>query len=263
MTDGPDFRNGFARPDRSVESLASQALDLLAKRRIVKSVSMSEAHVSALSDSVLSRSGEMRSQVVSEMRAAGVTLEDIVDHYIPEVARRLGSLWCSDALGFADVTIGSARLQGLLRDLSVQLVYPQNRKNEAGVAVVVLADEYHTLGAMVMTSQLRRLGISVRLMLGVSEQLALLELRQDRYDAVFISASHTESLEKLSKFVDKIRRQTKRNTPIALGGPIMAQPKDVKAATGADVATSDVYEAVRSCRLKTFHGSSSVTAKLA
>ena len=178
MTDGPYPRSGFARSDSSVESLASQALDLLAKRRLVKSVSMSELQVKALSDSVLRQSSEERSQVVSEMRAAGISLEDIVDHYVPEVARRLGRLWCEDGLGFADVTIGSARLQGLLRDLSVQLHYPQDRRNESGVAVVVLAEEYHTLGAMVMTTQLRRLGISVRLMLGVSQQLALCELVQ-------------------------------------------------------------------------------------
>lgn len=257
MTDGPDSRNVSARSDRSVENLASQALDLLAKRRFVRPVSVCEARVLALSESVLGRSGEFRSQVVSEMRAAGIPVEEVVDHYIPEVARRLGRLWCEDGLGFADVTIGTARLQGLLRDLSLQLDYPTDRKNESGVAVVVLADEYHTLGAMVLTTQLRRLGISVRLMLGVSNQLALMELRQDRYDAVFISASHTESLDNLSKFVDKIRKQTKRNTPIVVGGPVIGQSADVKAATGADVATSDVFEAVRSCRLKTFHGGGS------
>lgn len=261
MTDGSDSRNGVARSDRSVESLASQALDFLAKRRFVKSVPMSEEHVISLSEGVLRRSGEIRSQAVSEMRAAGVTLEDIVDHYIPEVARRLGRLWCEDQLGFADVTIGSARLQGLVRDVSVQLEYPQDRKHESGVAVVVLTDEFHTLGAMVMTTQLRRMGISVRLMLGVSEALALGELRQDRYDAVFISASHTGSLENLSKFVDKIRKQTKRNTPIVVGGPIIGQSSDVKAATGADVATSDVYDAVRACRLKTFHANASAKLK--
>lgn len=257
MTDGPDSRTDAARSDRSVESLASQALDFLVKRRTIKTVALSETHLGSLSESVLGRASEVRSHVVAEMRAAGIPLEDIVDLYIPEVARRLGRRWCEDNLGFADVTIGTARLQGLLRELAAQLSYPQDRKNEAGVAVVVLADEYHTLGAMVMMTQLRRLGISVRLMLGVSENLVLGELRQDRYDAVFISASHTESLEKLSKFVDKIRKQTKRNTPIVIGGPVIGQSVDVKAATGADAATSDVYEAVRTCRLRTFHGNGS------
>lgn len=263
MTDGPDSRNGYARSDRSVESLASQALDFLAKRRSVKSFSICEDRILALSDSVLGTSGEFRLQVVSEMRAAGITLEDVVDHYIPEVARRLGRLWCEDGLGFADVTIGAARLQGLLRELSVQLDYPTDRKHEKGVAVIVFADEYHTLGAMVLTTQLRRLGISVRLMLGASYQWVSTELFQDQYDAVFISASHIESLDNLSKFVDKVRKQTKRNTPIVVGGPVIGQSRDVKAASGADVATSDVFEAVRSCRLKTFNGGASakLTAK--
>lgn len=261
MTDGPDFQRDATRPDRSVESLASQALDFLVKKRSTKTLLVSEKHVETLRKSVLERNSDIRGRAVSELRAAGITLEEIVDCYIPEVARRLGTLWCEDGLGFADVTIGSARLQGLLRDLSAQLVYQTDKKNDSGVAVVVLADEYHTLGAMVLTTQLRRLGISVRLMLGMSGHDALRELGHDRYDAVFVSASHIESLENLGKFVEKIRKQTKRNMPIVVGGPVIGQTVDVKAATGADVATSDVYEAVRACRLKTFHAGSSATPK--
>lgn len=255
MTDGPESWRSGSRPtsDSSVEGLTSQALNLLAKRRVAGSKVLSESLLETLQGSVLGPNHEMRHKAVSEIRAAGIVAEDIFDHYIPEVARRLGREWCEDRLGFAEVTIGAARLQVLLRDLSGELTFPINVRNESGVAVVVLKDEYHTLGAMVLTSQLRRLGISVRLLLGIAREEALLELGPHRYDAIMISASHGETLANLAQFIEKVRKQTKRNTPIVLGGPVLEQAIDVKAVTGVDVSTSDVYEAIRECRLKTFH----------
>jgi methanogenic corrinoid protein MtbC1 len=263
MTDGPESLRNVSRlaSDQSVESLASQALNLLARRRFAKPRSLSVEYLNRLKASVVDRDARKRFHVVAEMRASGIVLEDIADHYIPEVARQLGELWCEDGLGFADVTIGTARLQSLLRDISAEFNYPTDTKNESGIAVVVLSDEYHTLGAMILTSQLRRLGVSVRLLLGVSEADALRELQQDRYDAVMISASHIEGLDKLAKFVEKIRKQTRRNTPIVVGGPILGHSSDVKALTGADVATSDVHEAIRVCRLKTFHAGVPASSK--
>ncbi|MEQ9054585.1 MAG: cobalamin B12-binding domain-containing protein [Roseovarius confluentis] len=255
MTDGPEPQRSVSRlaSDQSVESLANQALNLLAKKRFAKPRVLSKDFLNRLRFAAVDRDSDLRFQVVSEMRAGGIPPEDIADLYIPEIARQLGAQWCEDGLGFADVTIGTARLQSLLREISTRFHYPTDKRNESGIAVVVLADEYHTLGAMVLTSQLRRLGISVRLLLGVSQSDALRELQQDRYDAVMISASHIEGLDKLAKFVEKIRKQTRRNTPIVIGGPILGSSADVKAITGADVATADVYEAIRECRLRTFH----------
>lgn len=255
MTDGPEAQRYRAKPlpDQSVESLANRALDELARRRVTAPKVLKQKYVDALRDAVLDRGPDARARTVARLLSDGVSAESLLDHYIPEVARDLGERWARDTLGFADVTIGTARLQGLVRELlrDISLPAPKGRAND--VAVIVLADEYHTLGALVLTSQLRRLGISVRLLMGVREDEMLREVTADRYDAVLISASHSESLEKLSRFVEKIRKQTERNTPIAIGGPLLDVTMNVKAATGADVATSDVMEAVRQCRLKISH----------
>jgi methanogenic corrinoid protein MtbC1 len=254
MEDGPNSFRLVPVPssDRSVESLASQALNLLAKRRSSGSKVLSEQHLGVLRDAVLHSDPLARHTAVSEMRSAGISPEDLFDHYIPEIARRLGQEWLEDSLGFADVTIGCSRLQSLLRDLSHEADEAWQAKRTSGVVLIVFGDNYHTLGAMVFAAQLRRLGVSTRVLMGVTEDTALAELEQDRYDAVLISASEGESLVKLGKFVEKVRKQTKRNTPIVIGGPVMGMSVDVKALTGADVATSDIIEAIRECRLKTF-----------
>lgn len=250
MTDGPDRTrvSGRSQQDRPVEALANKALSILARHRLAGPSELSGHYVELLRLAVLEADVYRRDAAISDMRSGGIALEDIIDHYIPAVARRLGEQWCEDGLGFADVTIGSARLQGLVRDLTQEL--PSAVPRKSGVAVVVLAEDFHTLGAMVLTSQLRRLGVSVRLLVGATPDLVLEELRIGRYDAVLISASHSESLVKLSRFVKNLRQQTDRNMPIVIGGPIVERSTDVAAATGADAATSNLEEALRACRLK-------------
>jgi methanogenic corrinoid protein MtbC1 len=252
MTDGPDFMRKGQRtaPEGPVESLASEALKALARQRGSGTKSISIRYVELLQSAVLRESDDARGRLIDRMIADGTTVEDIIDRYIPEVARRLGEAWCSDMVSFADVTIGSARLQGMLRDLTRRTMLRPQGKSAAGVAVVVLADEYHTLGAMVLTSQLRRLGISVRLLLGATEEDAIRNVRADKFDAVLISASHSHSLSELAKFIKNLKREAGGNTPIVLGGPILCVKEDVKSVTGADHTTSDVVEALRLCRLK-------------
>lgn len=263
MTDGPELLRPACRraSEQSVEGLANRALNVLARRRTVGGMILSERHVLSLEKVVLIGDEEDRLGFITSLQAAGTSLDDILDYYVPAVARRLGVRWCQDSLGFADVTIGSARLQSMVRDLAVKLKMPAEIRGGSGVAVIVLADEYHTLGALILTSQLRRLGISVRLLLGFSDQDALREMGRDRYDAIMVSVSSVEALDNVRNFVEKIHRQTRRNTPVVIGGPALDNSTDVKAITGADVATCDVYEAVRACRLKTSHADAKAFSK--
>ncbi len=253
MTDGPEiWREGQrTEADGPVRSLANEALRVLAFQKGAGPARMSERLLVRLRDAVLSSDFDARSHAIRDLRSNGVSVEDLIDLYVPEIARRLGAEWCADQTSFADVTIGAARLQGLLRDLLNESAPVRAPRNAAGVAVVVIADEYHTLGALVLTAQLRRLGVSVRLLLGSSTQSVLdLMAGEAQFDAILISASHAETLVQLGHFVEKLRKQTNRSVPIVVGGPVMETGTDVKAATGADFATSDVVEALRLCQLK-------------
>jgi len=252
MTDGPETMRQGQRSETglSVESLASEALKSLAVSRGGRARNVSERHVQALRRAVLDVDFDARRTVVETLRKENVSSEEIIDTYIPEVARLLGDEWCRDQTSFADVTIGSARLQGLLREI-LEDESPVHPLDAAGVAVVVVSDEYHTLGALVLTAQLRRLGVSVRVLLDTDPDDVLRMIgRDDRYDAVMISASHVENLGQLAQFVERLRSKNTRNIPIVIGGPVLGTGRDVKAATGADFATSDVVEALRLCQLR-------------
>lgn len=197
---------------------------------------------------------EAVSSVAADMIRAGIAAEVIAEVYIPEVARQLGEMWCDDSIGFAGVTVGVARLQGLLRELG-----PEWRADTSGTAkgptmlVVVGADVSHTLGATVLTGQLRRRGISVRLMVGArAEDIGPL-LRQLHFDAVMISAAQGESVEALRKLVAAVKQTATRPTPVIVGGTISGegprQASDLAALVGADYVTNDPDEALAHCRL--------------
>ena len=263
MTDGPERtrRSQRSEPGQPVENLASEALRVLARKRGAGPAAVVEKHVSDLRDAVLEADPAERERAVAMIQKRGVSNDELIDLYIPEVARRMGEEWVCDDSTFADVTIAVARLQGLLRKLSHDT--PSHRAfGDDGVAVAVIADDFHTLGAMILTAQLRRLGVSVRLMLDVSaDDVPDLSDDEDRYDAIMISASHVETLDKIRKFVEKIRRsRAGRSVPIVVGGPILAARADVRSATGADFATSDVVEALRLCQLRVSQDAQVATA---
>lgn len=251
MNDGPDPARSERQRDRGrpVETLASQALTRLASIRAGTRGALSSELAQRLRAAVLSPDPADRDAVLTEMRDRDIPDNDIVDVYVPHVARLLGDDWCSDTIGFAETSIGSSRLQSLLRDLTPGHPSEVGGYGDIGVAVVVASDDDHTLGAMVLTHQLRRLGVSVRVMIGAPDDEVLDAVAGDRYDAVMLSSSRSGDLGNLRKFVENIKRQTKQSIPVVIGGRAVDYIKDVSAETGADFATSDPQEALRLCGL--------------
>ena len=185
---------------------------------------------------------------------AGISREDLADYYIPSLSRFMGDQWCEDELGFAGVTIGVSRLQSMLRDLGPDWSGDKAADPAASaIMLIVPTDAFHTLGAMVLAGQLRRKGLSARLMLGAQPDEIRERLQKSCFDAVFISASRGEALETLRRIVDVVRASTDKPPPVVIGGSLLEveTKEDVTALTGADHATPLPDEAIELCDLKT------------
>lgn len=227
----------------SVESLAGAALRTLASRR-QGTRGLSEQHLRALQAAVVGTDPAARNRVVEMMRDDDIPLLDICDLYIPAVARRLGEMWCEDEMSFATVTIGTARLQSMLRELGETVDPPADAGGS--LVVMVLAEEFHTLGAMVLTGQLRRLGATVQLVLGRPAEEVERIVRDGDFDAVLISISNRDEFEDTARIVRTLRRTTGGGVPLIVGGSAVESGTEVvKEATGADHVTSDLHEALR------------------
>ena len=191
-------------------------------------------------------------EVTRALMARGVTAARICDLHIPVVARRLGREWETDDLSFSAVTIGSARLQMLLREIGAG-AEDEHRWNAAGdaraVLLLVAPEADHTLGAMVLASQLRRRGFSVRLSLGEPGEAILEAMTATRFDAVFLSASIRESLGFLEDALAAIRAAFTSPPPVVLGGALIECEGSTAPIAGVDLVTSDLEEAIGFCGL--------------
>jgi methanogenic corrinoid protein MtbC1 len=236
--------------DAPVDALATHVLSMIAKKNAESAAQLDLDIAERLRDVAAEPTVNTVPELISKMLKAGISPDTIATVYIPHAARQMGEDWCNDNLSFARVTIGTARLQSSLRALGTDWTsqgYPDERHADGGAIVIIAKDPYHTLGAMVLCGQLRRMGLSVRLAMGVSTQ----ELRKlffdTSFDAALISASASESLESLREYVDVIRQSSAVCPPIIVGGNVLDQDEDVKAATGADLTTRDPVEALEHC----------------
>lgn len=229
--------------------LSAVAAGEMADTTILRQDFLTDLHAAAVSTASIPLA-----PLIKRMTVAGITAADIADRYIPAIARTLGDLWCDDSIGFAVVTIGVARLQGLLREIGPEWQADRHADGDApGLLVVVGPDVFHTLGAMVLTGQLRRRGLSVRLLFDATPETLGPILRQARFDAVLISASDGETLESLRRLVATVKSATFVAPPVVIGGTILDQAADglvdIAALTGADFVTRDLDEALSLCGL--------------
>jgi methylmalonyl-CoA mutase cobalamin-binding subunit len=243
-----------------VDALASAALSALVERRAHGPTVNRSAHLRDLFDASIEPSGSRLPVVAHQMLQTGVLTETVIDVYVPEVARRLGAAWVADRVSFVEVTIGAARLQALAREL---LDEPQSQLRRRGrVAVIVPRGEDHTLGAVVLGGQLRRLGYAVMLHLGDELDQVVESLRADRPGTVMISASHRGTLPAIAGLVAAARPLIGAGATVAVGGPILGiEDVDVLHSTGADQVACDPVEALGVARSCPGSGASAVRAE--
>ena len=180
--------------------------------------------------------------------AEGMPPTAMRDVIIPAAARSLGDMWRSDALAFADVTIATARLQGLIRTIATQTPPVTTPHERQAICVVVPAGTHHTLGASILVQQLRQRDLSVRFMLDATPADMRSVLRNGRPDAVFVSSIAKEKLDLVAPIIEEVRKQP-AGIPVVVGGPDTISQADIRALTGADHATRDIETALELCGL--------------
>lgn len=231
-----------------LDSLAGQALAQVAARVRAGRADPDGSAVERLYAAAIGADLRACAKVAGALIADGLPAERICDVHIPATARRMGEDWVNDELPFSTVTIGTARLQGLLRELDLDLERGAGHAAGGGIGTVLLvvapgAD--HTLGALVLASQLRRRGLSVRLSLGEAPEAMVGAMAGAHFDGVFLSATLAACLPPLAQAVAAIRAAMPVPPPLILGGALVAAGGG-EAAWDAATATDDMTDSVAS-----------------
>jgi len=251
MSSGPKNRKHLPLQDAPlrVSGLAIKVVAKMVAGTAPNERRLREVVVDKLLAAVLSADPLAFEAMRPDLRRARITAAMLADTYIPEVARKLGQGWEDDCMSFVEVSIGTARLQAILREIGAS--WSADERAEGGtttVLVIVPQGEQHTLGAMVLISQLRRRGVSVCLRFGpgIAEMRRLLEGRL--FDGVMISLSNLDKVPEVTRLVQNIREAAPRPLFVALGGVVLREPKDLLARTGVDLATNDIDAVLKSLR---------------
>jgi methylmalonyl-CoA mutase cobalamin-binding subunit len=204
-----------------------------------------------LYDAAVSPDADLIRQAVTQMRELGVSHHEIKTVYVPAIARKLGDSWLNDTATFSDVTVGCARLQATVRRLEsteeAHHIHVANKITPRNCLVVVPEGAQHTVGAVVLTDQLRTVGADVTLALGVGGAAAARLVRSQPFHAVMISASSGESIEKLRGLVQSAR-QNCADSKIFLGGGIVQHRSDLAIATGSDYVSCEMQKVMEPSR---------------
>jgi len=163
----------------------------------------------------------------------------------------VGGDWLGDRLSWLDVSIAPARLPSLVREISAAWTADQADSLSLGAVLLLVPEgEQHTLGPMVVMGQLRRLGISVCLRIGVSQRELNNLLDQRQFDGILISVATEARLHSAAVLIKTLRTMRKKLPEVIIGGPIVLENPSLAASAGADYTCADVGTAMEAIGLK-------------
>ena len=237
--------------DAALERFALQVVAQIADRPMIETGKPGEKLLSLLLRHARSGDPALLGGMFDLMRRQRMPAERVVDVYLPAAARRLGNAWHEGELDILATTVAISRLQAILRELS--RAWRADHAAEAGgdtrVLLAVPEREKHTLGALIATQQLRRMGVSVNLQLLISPARAAALAGNGGYDAVFVSMANRSNLETCRHLVKSIKRVLPDRVPVVLGGPLAGDEDALRGIAGVDLVTSNVMEALVACGL--------------
>jgi len=180
-------------------------------------------------------------------RDQGRTWPDIYLNGISPAARLMGAMWAADQMDFATVSIGSARLQAAMCELSPEFLAgarPQGDKAKR----VLLANpaSQHTLGSLMVAEFFRLGGWSVRVAYAVEDQNWISLVNSDWFDVLGVSISSEQQLPFLRGTLARLRQASANpSIKIMLGGPLLQDGTELVRVLQADFSAKTADEAVR------------------
>lgn len=242
------------RPE--VRQFALRVVSQVARGTLQANARIHQKLVDLITRFALSGDARALGMIQAEMTELRVSGFQIIDEYFPIVIGRIGTDWHEARINVLDATVATCRLQSVLREFARATVADQSCVCLNGCVLLIMPPgEQHCLGAMIAANQLRRKGVSVRLMLNPMLDDVRAVLARTSFDGVFLSATNSDAIEEIITLVDLCRAEVGGDLPIVLGGGLVSRlqcdtERDaLRLQTGVNLVTQSLEAALDVCKL--------------
>lgn len=240
---------------RTIESEVIPRLMMVHRSSQVRDQSPSLLHVNhediaELARIVIEHETSVAAAYIDALRNQGVPIDAIFMELLAPTARLLGEMWKADQCCFTDVTIGMARLQQIVHELSPEF----ERENAQAfdgrrILLVTVPGEQHTLGLMLVEEYFRRFGWDCCSTAPKDVRDITRLVRAQHFDVVGLSVSSGALMDAVPASIQAIRRSSVTKSVVVLvGGSIFLEHPELASRVGADGMAEDGRHAILQLR---------------
>lgn len=227
-----------------VQDLAREVLSRVAHRQgQLGAVDMPRAtDIDKLCRALISTSHHAGAVLIQQIQSRGASAETIYLEYLAPAARQLGVWWENDQVNFAEVTIGSSRIYGIMRSLRPRF-QPTTTLPGKTAAFASVPGETHTLGVTMAADFFRKDGWDIDLLVGRTHDELVDLVSETKASLLGLSVSGEHAIPALSKLVIGIH-VCRPEMPILISGQSIEDLHGQIALLGVDGITGSVDAAL-------------------
>jgi hypothetical protein len=225
-------------------SLVNRALEELTNRATAGAQKQRKTKLEWLCNSIMEQNGNCNA-IVKGMLEIGISIKEVFEVYIPDVARLLGDYWVNNRLSFVEVTLATSRLQTLAREFE-RLYIGSVNSGTYGPEILLITPkgEQHTFGAQMASRKFRRLGASPYLSINNGKNEIKKILNKQNFKLVGLSISNYKLCDRQSELLSTIAMIKKLKIPIVAGGSLVQSPSNFLKSLNVDLITDDAVHAL-------------------
>jgi len=211
---------------------------------------VNDEDIAELARIVIEHETVVASAFIDALRNQGVPIDAIFMELLAPTARLLGEMWKSDQCCFTDVTIGMARLQQIVHELSPEF----ERENAQAfdgrrILLVTIPGEQHTLGLMLVEEYFRRFGWDCCSAAPKDIHDISRLVRAQHFDVVGLSVSCGALMDTVPSSIQAIRKSSvNKSVVVFVGGSIFLEHPELASRVGADGMAEDGRHAILQLR---------------
>ncbi|MEE4163400.1 MAG: cobalamin B12-binding domain-containing protein [Woeseiaceae bacterium] len=201
-------------------------------------------HVDTFVQLVIENEADVAARYVDTLRAEGFPIATLYLDLLAPAARRLGDMWDTDDVSFADVTIGVCRMHQVLLEFTRCFDATTKNGDDSQTALIAPAPgEQHTFGLFMVMEFLRREGWTCYSGTPSTRKEFLKLANSADFRLIGLSISADRNLQEAGQLIKDLRRRT--DAKILVGGRCVLESPKLVDELGADAMARDGREAAR------------------